>query len=277
MPAITITKDYQDGDILTEADLDAIRSDIIEFLNTTKLDSDNIQDAGIQTSKIQDSAITTAKINDASVTTAKMADASVTTAKLAVAVGNFVGEIKSYHSFNGTVSTPRGWMLVNGDVVNEASYNALHGAGAYAEDGVADSPILDKHLPNLVGHYEVGVAETTQDGTAAITTVGNTDHVSDLSHSHTVNSHNHKWHGYGGSDDSYYYNASGTVVSFETTAASVNASDHQLALNFGASNTQSSVGADAYTTNSSPGTSTELATSNIQPESIEVIKIMKVI
>jgi hypothetical protein len=47
MPTLTITKTYQDGDVLLEADLDAIRASITTFINTTKLDDSNIQAAGI--------------------------------------------------------------------------------------------------------------------------------------------------------------------------------------------------------------------------------------
>lgn len=47
MPTLTVTKTYLDGDVLTEADLDAIRTSIQTFVNTTKLDDSNLQDAGI--------------------------------------------------------------------------------------------------------------------------------------------------------------------------------------------------------------------------------------
>lgn len=52
MPTLSITKSYQDGDILTEADLDNIRESVQTFFNTTKIDDDNIQDNGISASKL---------------------------------------------------------------------------------------------------------------------------------------------------------------------------------------------------------------------------------
>lgn len=52
MPALSITKTYADGDILTEADLDNIRSSIETWANSTKLDDDNIQDGGISAIKL---------------------------------------------------------------------------------------------------------------------------------------------------------------------------------------------------------------------------------
>lgn len=56
MPILSITKTYQDGDILTEADLDNIRTSIENFINTTGIASDNIQPGGV--------AVTDIGIND---------------------------------------------------------------------------------------------------------------------------------------------------------------------------------------------------------------------
>lgn len=104
MALLTVTKNYQDGDVLLEADLDAMKSSIETFINVTRLNDDNLQDDGITgsdklvdasvsqaklasnsvaTAKIVDSAVTTAKILDSNVTTAKIADSNVTTAKIA--------------------------------------------------------------------------------------------------------------------------------------------------------------------------------------------------
>jgi len=94
MALITVLKTYQDGTVLFEADLDNIKESIETFLNVTKINDDNIQDAGITGStklvnssvtaaKLAASAVETAKINDLAVTTAKLADLSVTTGKLA--------------------------------------------------------------------------------------------------------------------------------------------------------------------------------------------------
>lgn len=104
MPTINLTRNYEDGTILFQSDLDAFLDDLESFLNTTKIDNSNIQDGGIDgslklttasvvesklasaavtTSKIADDAVTTAKILAANVTTAKIADSNVTTAKIA--------------------------------------------------------------------------------------------------------------------------------------------------------------------------------------------------
>lgn len=52
MPTLSITKTYQDGDILTEADLDNIRESIEGFFNDTGIDSDNVQSGGINAANI---------------------------------------------------------------------------------------------------------------------------------------------------------------------------------------------------------------------------------
>jgi hypothetical protein len=82
MPVISITKTYEDGDILTEADLDAIREDVEDFFNVTKIDSDNIQDSGIETAKLQPLSITAPKIASDAVITRTILDGNVTLPKL---------------------------------------------------------------------------------------------------------------------------------------------------------------------------------------------------
>lgn len=104
MATLTLSKTYDDVAVLDAVDLSNWLNDTETFLNTTKLNDDNIQtggidgstkiaDASISTAKIATDAITTAKvaattietikINDLAVTAAKMAASSVTTAKLA--------------------------------------------------------------------------------------------------------------------------------------------------------------------------------------------------
>ncbi len=103
MSSLSVTRTYDDGEVLVRADLDAFLDDIETFINTTKVNDDNIQNSGITgstkllnasvnaaklatnsvtTAKIEDSAVTTAKILDSNITIAKMADASVGTDEL---------------------------------------------------------------------------------------------------------------------------------------------------------------------------------------------------
>lgn len=93
MPTLTITKNYDDGTVLTESQLDDIKTSIETFINTTKLDNANIQTGGlatanyatgsVDTAALASNAVTTVKITDSNVTTAKIADSNVTTAKIA--------------------------------------------------------------------------------------------------------------------------------------------------------------------------------------------------
>lgn len=82
MPTLSITQSYADDTVLTAADLDSIVEDVETFLNTTKIDQDNIQTGGVSTANLAANAVTTVKITDANVTTAKIADSNVTTAKI---------------------------------------------------------------------------------------------------------------------------------------------------------------------------------------------------
>lgn len=77
-----MTKNYADDTVLTEAQLDAVKSSIETWANTTKLDSDNIQDGGLDADTLASNVVTTVKINDGAVTTAKIADDAITPAKL---------------------------------------------------------------------------------------------------------------------------------------------------------------------------------------------------
>ncbi len=94
MADLSITKTYQDGDVLLASDLTHFKTDLETFLNDTKLSDSNIAAEGItgstklvsasvSTSKFASSAVTTAKIQDSAVTTIKIQDNAVTTAKIA--------------------------------------------------------------------------------------------------------------------------------------------------------------------------------------------------
>jgi len=95
MPTFTMTKSYQDGQILTEAMLDDIKTSTETFLNTTKIDSDNIQDSGI------------------------------TKAKLIAAVQNALCPPGSLMDYAGTTA-PVGWLLRDGSEVSRTTYADLY-------------------------------------------------------------------------------------------------------------------------------------------------------
>lgn len=97
MPTLSITKNYADGTALTKTQLDSAFDSVSTFVNTTKLDADNLQDAIITAAKLASTSVTAAKIDTDAVTTAKIQDASVTKAKLA-ALGQSVSSSSSTFS-----------------------------------------------------------------------------------------------------------------------------------------------------------------------------------
>lgn len=84
MATLSTTRSYEDGEVLVRADLDAFLDDIEAFLNTTKINDDNIQNSGINgATKLLNQSVTEAKIATGAITSLKLADSSVTTAKIA--------------------------------------------------------------------------------------------------------------------------------------------------------------------------------------------------
>lgn len=270
MPKLSATRTYADNQSPVQSDLDAFIDDIEILVNTIQLDDDNFQTGGIDgdtklidstitANQIRNNNITSAKLASNSVTTEAIQDGAVTAAKIAdtqvdedvtsVLAGYLTpGFVEMFHSFNSTVSIPRGWMLCNGDTVDQTNYDAIHGAGAYTTDGVAGSPLLNKNLPAMSDRYAVGVSDTTKDGSSAITAVGNTNHEIDLSHTHDT-SHNH---------------VVGTGVSEQLDGTGTFASPTN--------------GGDILTDNYEETSSSTLSsTTDIQPESIEFLYIIKVV
>lgn len=184
---------------------------------------------------------------------------------LAVASGFWApGDLKPHHTYNGIATVNQGWYPCDGSVVNETNYNAIYGAGSWATY-IVTSIFDGKYSPNLTDKYLVGAASTGQDGSGAITSVGNADHEISVEHTHTVNAHNHQWLiGTGGATrtlntvgpyPAQSYNSSGALVDYESYPMS-----------------------SKYTSNSSPVTDARLATDqSIRPESIEVIYYMRLI
>ncbi len=86
MATISLTRNYHDGEVYTQAEIDAPYDDIETFLNVTKINDDNIQNNGITGSlKLLTGSVSTGKIADAAITTSKLADQAVTAAKIATA------------------------------------------------------------------------------------------------------------------------------------------------------------------------------------------------
>lgn len=125
MATLNVNKQYADGTILTENQLDAAFSSIETFLNITGINSDNIQDNSITASELQSSSVTESKIATDSVTTTKMADSSITMAKLAAALQDFLVPTGSLVPFAGSTA-PSGYLLCDGTAVSRTTYANLY-------------------------------------------------------------------------------------------------------------------------------------------------------
>lgn len=169
MATLSITKQWANGEVLLEADLDYIKNDVETFLNTTKINDDNIQTGGITGStklvdlsvsagKLATDSVTTAKIVDSNVTTAKIADLNVTYAKLAAAAVATLLPAGSVWAYGGT-SAPTGWLLCDGSAISRTTYSALftaisdtYGAG----DGSTTFNIPDIRGRVIAGQDDMG-------------------------------------------------------------------------------------------------------------------------
>lgn len=83
MPTLTLTKSYTNGVLLYEADLDNFKTGMETFLNTTKLDSANVQAGGLTGSNLANNTVTATQLGAGAVTTAIINNNAVTTAKMA--------------------------------------------------------------------------------------------------------------------------------------------------------------------------------------------------
>jgi microcystin-dependent protein len=191
MAQISITKDWADGEVLTEADLDNIKDDVETFLNTTKINDDNIQtsgitastklvDASITAAKLDSSCVTTVKINDEAVTTAKLAsdavttakilDANVTAAKLAtdsvttakvadsqITLAKLASALQAKLLPSGSImafpkaTAPTSWLLCDGTAVSRATYADLFSAIG-TTFGIGDGSTTF-NVPNFRGRF----------------------------------------------------------------------------------------------------------------------------
>lgn len=169
MAQIDVTRSYRDGEVLTEADLDAFLDDIETFLNVTKINDDNIQNSGITGStkllntsvtaaKLATDSVTTLKIADQNVTTAKIADEAVSLDKLAEAVINKLvptGTIIAY----GDEAAPDGWLYCDGSAVSRTTYSTLFGVIGVKFGYGNNSTTFN--LPDLRGRFLRGFDDGT--------------------------------------------------------------------------------------------------------------------
>lgn len=192
MPTLVVTKNYEDGTILLESDLDDIVDSITTWANVTKLDADNIQVNSIGEDQIQDLSVSEDKIIDSSVTKDKIEESQQLPP----------GVIMPYVSS----TAPTGWLYCDGSEVSRTTYADLYAIiGDSHGEGDGSTTF---HIPDYRGRFLRGFDDSTgRDPRAifdrtAMNTGGNTGDaigsvqdedtavngllVSDPNHSHTV-------------------------------------------------------------------------------------------
>ena len=194
MASITVTKTYQDGDLLLESDLDAIKTSVETFLNVTGVGDDNIQDSGINAAtKLVDASVTQAKLATNAVSTAKIVDGAVTLAKLAAEVTAKIvptGAVVSYPAN----TAPTGWLLCDGSAVSRTTYATLYAAIGDAHGNGDGSTTFN--LPDYRGRFlrgrDGGSGRDPNAGTrTAMNTGGNTGDAVGSVQADEYKAHNH--------------------------------------------------------------------------------------
>ena len=240
--ALSITKSYADGDILTEADLDAMRESIQDYINVTKLSSSDIQTGGIATANIADLAISTDKLASSAVTTAKINDSAVTAAKIAAnvitqaKVDNSVTflEIGDYKVSLQTSDHNR-WLICDGSAKSRTTYSALF-ALIGTKFGSGDGSTTF-NLPKAQGYFmrfpdngagvdpNAGTRTAMQSGGATGDNIGSVQSSANLAHTHTLE--------IGAGGDGTLPEQSGTLNSTYTTSSSGGSESRPINAYFG--------------------------------------------
>lgn len=202
--------------------------------------------------------------------TSQVAPGAVTSSRLAPTARLEVGAIIMHHTFNGAAPVPRGWLTCDGAAINQARYDAEHGPGAFSEDEISASPLLNKLLPDFNNRYPVGAIATPHPGTTAFPTVGNASSSVNLSHTHTIPAHKHQWINTNGNGYSLQsWNSAGNLVTMGHDQPNTG---FRMVQN----TAQEGTTGDYHTSSTSQTSNTALSPTNIQPESIAVRYIIKI-
>jgi hypothetical protein len=190
---------------------------------------------------------------------------------------SFPGEVRMFHTFGGLIPIPRGWMKLDGSVVNKTSYDALHGAGTFEQDKINSSLFLNRNLPNSLNKFPVGKTGTTQNGTVPHTYFGNANNSKSMAHTHTLNDHIHQWHQPARGDSKSFDEDGNAYAISEGGSGTPFLGVHS---NTARDQVQAHLYTDQYKRDSdgnpiqtSNGT---ITTQNIQPRSFDVIYIIKI-
>jgi microcystin-dependent protein len=227
---------------------------------------------------LADGAVNSVNVANNAITNASIADGTITPAKLFITEVLTPGSIILHHTYNGAVSVPRGWLTCDGTLISQARYESEHGTGSYLSDGISQSKLLNKYLPNFEGKYAVGSAITAATGVTPIGVVGNIGNQVNLSHIHSIPSHRHQW--IAQNDRGYAmnsWNGAGNSVSLNNGQPNTGT---RIQLNSAGGGIGATGGVDVnyYTSVDGAGTTSDSSqtTKDIQPESIRVKYIMKI-
>lgn len=124
MPILTVDKQYSDGAILTEEQLDAAFASITTLLNSTGLGADNIQDNSIGPNELQTSSVTNTKLATNAVSTVKVQDNAITLAKLAADLQAYLVPTGAIQHYAGDTA-PTGWIICDGSAISRVTYATL--------------------------------------------------------------------------------------------------------------------------------------------------------
>ncbi len=140
MPQLDARRLYEDGSIMFASDIDAFLDDIETLFNSTKLNDDNIQDAGITAStKLVDGTITAGKLGASAVTTAKIQDDAVTADKIADGAIDLPAKLAS-----NVVTTVK--ILDDNVTAAKIADGAIDDAAKLASNVVTTAKILDANV-----------------------------------------------------------------------------------------------------------------------------------
>lgn len=155
MPLLSVVTNYADGTVLTQLQLNQAFESIEDFLNSTKLDAQNIQASAITETELATDAVTTNKISDA----------SITLDKLATEVFNRLMPSGSIIA-SGSAVTPQGYLYCNGAAVSRTVFQPLFNSiGTAYGNGDASTTF---NVPDLRGWFLRGQSDGTgNDPTAA--------------------------------------------------------------------------------------------------------------
>lgn len=194
MATLNITRNYQDGEVFNEAQLDAALDSIETFMNITGISAENIQDNSISAAELQTNSVTETKLGSGAVTTAKVADGAVTMAKLAAALQAYLVPTSTILSYGGD-SAPAGFLLCDGTAVSRTDYATLFAVvGVRFGSGDGTSTF---NTPDLRGRFlrgrdagagrdpDVGSRTAMNPGGATGNNVGSVQDHQFQSHTHT--------------------------------------------------------------------------------------------